>query len=84
MLERLQSLESSLSSRRQVQDSVQTSTAWLDSMHDRIKAADGPTGPSTQHAHDSLQQLEVRGALMVIFCMSALGLVLFQICDSSL
>ena len=65
--ERLQSLESSLSSQRQVQDSLQTSRAWLDNMHDQIKAADCPLGPSTQHAHDSLQQFEVR-ALLILTC----------------
>ena len=57
--QRLQSLESSLSSRRQVQASLQTSEAWLESLQDQIKVADCPVGPDTHHATTSLEQFEV-------------------------
>ena len=63
--ERIQSLESSLSSQQQVQDSVQSCKDWLASMHDQINAADCPIGPSSEHAQTSLEQFEVRVRLLL-------------------
>ncbi|XP_076463748.1 nesprin-1-like isoform X5 [Babylonia areolata] len=62
--EQLQSLESSLSSRRQVEDSIESCRAWLEDMQDQINAADQPLGPDTQHAHTSLQQFEALEKLL--------------------
>ena len=74
--DRLESLETLLNSRKQVEGTVESTKAWLAEMQTHIKSADQPLAYAPEQAQLSMEEFEVRfvrcsgGKCVGLFCPS--------------
>lgn len=58
IIERVESLEKTISSRQILQTSTESTAHWLDNLQAQIQAATIPSGSSVQDAEQSVQKFE--------------------------